>query len=124
MCLTGAIFMNVHRQLECLHFPCPHSSVSDPPSKLLRWVTPSPCLLQLLMLLQSFLDRQTKVSNSPGNFQTVYYIPLEEILSFTFCFLFFFNFSEPMRSADGAIFFSYEIQILNTMEKRHWCILG
>lgn len=73
-----------------------HSSVSDPPSKLLRCVTPSPCLLQLLMLLQSFLDRQTKVSNSPGNFQTVYYIPLEEILSFTFCFLFFFLISQSL----------------------------
>lgn len=89
MCLTGAVFINVRRQLECLHFPCPSQLCEWSPlaNSFDVWHSPRVSYRYLLMLLQSFLDRQTKVSNSPGNFQTVYYTPLEEILFFTFFFL-------------------------------------
>lgn len=104
MCLTGAVFMNVRRQLECLHFVALHSSVSDPPSKLLRCVTPSTCLLQLLMLLQSFLDRQ-RYPTLLAIFRPSITSHLRKFYPLHFIFFFFFNFSEPMHSADGAIFF-------------------
>lgn len=103
MCLTGAVFINVRRQLECLHFPCPSQLCEWSPLANSFDVWHSPRVsYRYSCFFNTFLTDKQRYPTLLAIFRPSITPHLRKFYSLRF---FFFNFSEPMCSADGAVFF-------------------